>query len=132
VNIGHLSDTARVLVIDDEPALTHTLTQVLSSQGLTVDVAYDGNEGLDRASAQRPHLVIVDVHMPVMDGFAFIDAFRSLPDCASTPIILATGGPDLRTARERVGSMADVQLMAKPFDLDALLRTVSRAIEKAS
>jgi CheY-like chemotaxis protein len=117
-----------VLVIDDEPSLTTTLTRVLSSEGFVVDVANDGAQGLARARQHRPSVVIVDLHMPVMDGYAFLDAFRHVPGCADVPIILATGSRDIALARQRIEGKGVVLLMPKPFDLDTLLTAVEGAV----
>lgn len=118
----------RVLVIDDDPALLTTLARVLASEGFQVDVASDGAAGLARARERRPSAVILDLHMPVMDGYAFLRDFRTIPECPAVPVILMSGSPDLATARQRIGAPDVVQLMPKPLDLELLLATLQRML----
>jgi two-component system, chemotaxis family, chemotaxis protein CheY len=123
---SHRGPSPRVLVIDDDHALTSVLRKVLSDAGFDVQVANDGAEGLDKA-ADRPSIVLVDLDMPVMDGLEFVDAFRRLPGCAEVPIILATGTGDVVALRRRIEGKGVVFLMPKPFDLDTLIARVSAA-----
>jgi CheY-like chemotaxis protein len=118
-------DSPHVLVVDDDLALTSTLARVLGAEGFDVSVASNGAEGLERVRAQCPALVIVDAQMPIMDGYAFIDAFRASPDCGETPIILATGTDEVGPARQHLQGQGVVLLMPKPFDLEPLLLAVN-------
>ena len=122
---------ARILVIDDDPALLTTLSRILASEGFGVEVATDGAEGLARARAQPPTVVLLDLHLPVLDGYAFLEAFRSLPACAEVPVVLMTGSQDTASARRRITARRVVVLLAKPFDVDTLLATVRGAARAA-
>ena len=115
---------ARVLIIDDDPALLRTLVTVLVAEGFAVETAADGADGLERARQQCPAVVLLDLHLPVMDGYAFLAAFRATPACAAVPVILMTGSEDPDTARRRIGPEGVVLLLRKPFDLDAMLVAV--------
>ncbi len=121
-------DRARVLVIDDEPMLTLTLARVLGDEGFEVHVAYDGAEGLAIARTARPAVIILDLHMPILDGFGFIDAFRDGPDASDVPIILATAAQDVANAQRRVADKGVVLFVAKPFDMDTLLTAVDAVL----
>jgi CheY-like chemotaxis protein len=112
---------ARVLVVDDDPALTATLAQVLTSEGYLVDVAQDGAAALERAHEHRPTVVLLDLHMPVLDGHGFLERFRAMPGCADVPVVLMTGHEDTGTVRQRIGPAGVVLLLPKPLDLDDLL-----------
>jgi DNA-binding response OmpR family regulator len=122
---------ARVLVIDDDPALLTTLARILASEGFQVDVAADGADGLARARQQPPAVVLLDLHLPVLDGYAFLEAFRSLPACAEVPVVLMTGSQDTASARRRIQARRVMVLMPKPFDMDTLLATVRGAARAA-
>src|SRR5262245_43754737 len=98
------ADAARVLVIDDEPALPATLARSLASEGFLVGVANDGAEGLALARESRPAVVILDLHMPVLDGFGFLEGFRATAGCADIPVILTTGAQNLPAVRQRLAS----------------------------
>ena len=119
---------ARVLVIDDDPAITQTLARVLSAPDVQVDVANDALAGLALVRQHCPQLAIVDLHMPEMDGFQFIDACRSIPECTDLPILLATGDAELRSVRQRLEGKGLAMVIPKPFDLDTLVTAVRGAI----
>jgi CheY-like chemotaxis protein len=119
---------ARVLVIDDDRAVTDTLAQVLASDTVAVEVANDPLEGLTQARRHCPSLIIVDLQMPGMDGYAFIEACRATPECAEVPIFLATGSGDAAAVRCRIDGKGIVLLLPKPFDLDTLTAAVQGAI----
>src|SRR5919108_2852654 len=111
---------ARILVIDDDPTLLMTLARILASEGFQVDVATNGAEGLARVRGHVPALVLLDLHMPVLDGYGFLDAFRAMPACATIPVILATAERDRGTARQRTEGQGVVLFMPKPLDLEVL------------
>jgi DNA-binding response OmpR family regulator len=121
---GELAEGARVLVIDDEPLVTLMLAKILTSDGFQVDVANDAAEGLQRAQEARPALVIVDLHMPLMDGYSFVQAFRAMPDCVEVPVILATVSEDTAPPSPQLA----IVVMQKPFDLEILMATVRKAM----
>jgi len=116
--------SSRILVVDDDQALLNTLETILSGEGFPVEAAEDGAVGLARAREQTPALVLLDLHMPIMNGYAFLDALRAIPACASVPVILMSGSQDPAAARRRVGTQGVVLLLRKPFDLGTLLAAV--------
>jgi DNA-binding response OmpR family regulator len=122
---------ARILVVDDDPALLTSLARMLTSEGFAVDVATDGAEGLTRARARRPTLVLLDLRMPVLDGAAFLAAFRALPAGAAVPVILITGSQDTAAARRRIDPRGVVLLLPKPFELDTLLAAVRGSVRSS-
>ena len=117
------SATPRILVIDDEQALAKILAVTFADAGFDVVVAFDAVGGLARVREQAPSIILVDLAMPGMDGYGFIDRCRALPTCRDTPIILATATGDLATVRRRVEDKG-VVLIPKPFDLETLVASV--------
>jgi len=78
------------LVVDDDPDIRELFSRALGDDGWTVDQAEDGALALQRAAARRPDLVLLDLMMPVMDGFDFVVNFRQLEGCDDVPIIVVT------------------------------------------
>ena len=98
-----------VLVVEDESATRRMLRRILKKQGWTVTEAGDGREALEQVVAQRPALILLDLTMPMMDGFAFIAELRQREDWRTIPIVVMTA-KDL-TPEERQwlhGSVAKV------------------------
>jgi len=112
---------SRILVVDDDRALTTTLAQIYVAEGFVVDVANDVPEALARARAACPALVILDLQLGEKDGFDFIEEFRTEPGHANVPIVIGSGSGDLLRLRRRLEGAGVVMVMRKPYDIDALL-----------
>jgi two-component system response regulator MprA len=128
-------ETARILVVDDEPAVRESLTNSLVFEGYEVDTAADGIEALDRLgppgaeTGRRPDLVVLDVLMPRLDGLTACRRLRARGD--TVPVLMLT-------ARDMVGDRvtgldagADDYLV-KPFDLDELLARVRALLRRST
>ncbi len=87
----HCTDLAApVLVIDDDPSTREMLRRMLEREGFPVAEASDGRGGLDRVADHRPSLILLDLLMPGMDGFAFLAELQSRPEWQSIPIVVVT------------------------------------------
>jgi CheY-like chemotaxis protein len=84
--------TDRILIIDDQPESARLLTQVLDENGrYRVFSAHNGSEGVSLVARRRPDLVLLDLRMPEMDGFAVLQELRSNPETAAIPVLIVTG-----------------------------------------
>jgi CheY-like chemotaxis protein len=111
-----------VLVVDDDPAIRGLLADALKGEGYAVDLAAHGREALEAMRARRPATVILDLMMPVMDGFTFMEACHQERLCDDVPIVVISAVQD---AIERIHEVPVHACIAKPFDLDDLVRTVA-------
>jgi PAS domain S-box-containing protein len=84
------SGDGRALVVDDDEGIRSLFQRALSEDGWTVDEAENGAVALEKAGQKRPDLVLLDLMMPVMDGFEFVMHYRKLEGCRTTPIIVVT------------------------------------------
>jgi CheY-like chemotaxis protein len=110
-----------VLVVDDDPAIRGLVADALRSEGYTVDLAAHGREALEAMRARRPATVVLDLMMPVMDGFRFMEACHREQLCDNVPIVVISA---VQEALRRLYDVPVHACIAKPFDLDDLLRTV--------
>jgi DNA-binding response OmpR family regulator len=117
----------KILVIDDDPTLLKLLGLSLKEEGYEFDSALDGMEGLRRAYAHRPDLIILDVMMPRMDG---METCRRLREVCDTPIIMLTAKGDLPYRLEGLSLGAD-DYVPKPFDIDELLLRIQAVLRRA-
>jgi DNA-binding response OmpR family regulator len=116
-----------VLVIDDEPYILRSICYVLAQEGFQVKTASNGEDGLARARADRPPIVIVDIMMPRMDGYQVCEAIRQDPELAGTYIIiLSAKGQQIDRERGLLGG-AD-EYMTKPFSPRELVQRVREAM----
>src|SRR5436190_11345949 len=104
-----------VLIVDDDPAIRGMMAEALRSEGYTVDMAAHGAKALDAMRARRPATVLLDLMMPVMDGFTFIEQCHREQLCVDVPIVVISAVQD---ALDRVAHLAVHATLAKPFDLD--------------
>jgi DNA-binding response OmpR family regulator len=122
---GAAPDGRRVLVIEDDPSVRELLAVALRKQGLEVLEAPDGETGLALAREGRPALILLDLRLPGIDGFAVLEALKRTPDTASIPVIAVTGNEGLWLgARARVLSLGAADFVTKPFELDALIAEI--------
>ncbi|MBI4507650.1 MAG: response regulator [Chloroflexi bacterium] len=110
-----------ILVVDDDYAIRTTVADILALEGYAVEVATNGVEALTVVDRVRPSLVLLDMRMPVLDGWGFTRALRERG--VNVPILVMTAAVNARRWAEEVG--ADGYL-AKPFELAALLSAVKR------
>jgi len=111
-----------VLVVDDDEDLLATMQDLLRLRGYQVVTAANGQEALDRVSERIPELILLDMRMPVMNGWEFVSAFR-LAHPSTTPIIVVTAAPDAQHRAQQVEANA---WLSKPFDVTDLFATLER------
>ena len=80
----------KILLVDDDVDLVKVMSGALESKAYEVIVAYNGQEGLEKARKEKPDLVVLDILMPVADGFTFADQFRKEPSLAKIPVLALT------------------------------------------
>jgi DNA-binding response OmpR family regulator len=112
-----------VLVVDDDPAIRGLVADALRDEGYTVDLAAHGREALEAMRARRPSTVVLDLMMPIMDGFTFMEACHHEQLCDNVPIVVISAVHD---ALARIKEVPIHACIAKPFDLDELIRTVTQ------
>jgi len=120
---------ARVLAVDDEPDLRELLRVSLTMAGHEVLTAPDGLAGLDLASKERPDVVVLDVMMPYLDGWAVLAALKADPDqgVACIPVLMLTArSEDVDSIRGRIEGA--VGYLTKPFSVRELREAVTSAL----
>jgi two-component system, chemotaxis family, chemotaxis protein CheY len=117
----------RVLLVEDEDTIGQVVSDVLTLEGYEVRRARNGREAIAVLREWLPRLILLDLMMPVMDGWAFRAAQRQLAgDAARVPVIVLSGA---REARARAGELEAVEALTKPFDLNQVIAAVGRWIE---
>jgi two-component system response regulator MprA len=119
----------RLLVVDDDPALSRTLRRALSVEGYAVDCAGDGIEALDRLGDGDYDAVVLDVSMPRLDGLAVCRRLRERRD--HTPVLMLTARDAVRDRVSGLDAGADDYLV-KPFALDELNARLRALLRRAS
>ncbi|MBI4397003.1 MAG: response regulator [Elusimicrobia bacterium] len=105
----------KILVVDDEPVIRQLVTKHLEKRGHAVFTASDGVEAMALVQREKPHLVLLDIRMPNMDGIEFLQQVRKISQ--DILVIVLTAYDDLRLQTMRLGSN---DYITKPFHLDYL------------
>jgi CheY-like chemotaxis protein len=109
-----------ILVVEDDQDIRETLHDLLARAGYNALLARDGREALDTlAKIKRPCMILLDLMMPVMDGWAFLRALDQDESLASIPIVILSAYTEKTKPHERVKGV-----LGKPVNVAALLRTV--------
>ena len=115
-----------VLVVDDEPALREIMADALVAEGYRVTTAGNGAEALERLAQDRPDLIVLDLMMPVLDGWTFIERYRESAG-AEVPILSSSAVMSDPVA-ERLQQFGVRICLTKPFDLADFLECVARVL----
>jgi len=116
----------RILVVDDEEPIRTTVAEALADEGYDVLTAPDGAKALELVRAAEPDGVVLDLMMPVLDGWGFLHACRQEKLCASTPVLVLSA---YRKLAEAVPADVRVdRVLAKPFELEVLLQAVEELV----
>ncbi len=111
----------RILVVDDDASIRVTVSEFLEDEGFQVETAPNGRAALELVLRQQPTLILLDMRMPIMDGWAFADELRARG--IIVPIVVMTAAQDARRWADEIGATAYV---AKPFDFPSLLTIFDR------
>lgn len=111
-----------VLVVEDDPDLAEALQLILEARGYEVALAANGLEGLDSIASHMPTVIVLDMVMPIMDGWAFARELDAR--YARRPPILVVSAAE--NARARAAEIHADAVLAKPFDVGVLVHTVRR------
>ena len=121
--------TSQILVVDDEPQVVWMLQFSLEAEGYQTLSARDGRAALDEVREHHPSVVLLDIMMPVMDGWAFLEELQALPAEERPRVIVVSARSSLRD-RAKAAELGADAFVAKPFNVDDLL-VVLHDIEQA-
>jgi len=119
-----------VLVVDDEPQVVWMLQFSLEADGFQTFAARDGRAALDELRQHRPQLVLLDIMMPVMDGWTVLQQIQELPMGERPRVVVVSARASLRD-RAKAAELGADAFVAKPYNVDDLLGVLHR-LEKAS
>ena len=121
---------AKILLVDDDPDFISATRTILESKPYEVIVAQEGEEGLRKAREEKPDLILLDVIMPVKDGFTAADQLKKDPELAKIPVVMLTSfaqqGQQTSIPRSRGFDLDTEDYLDKPISPDELLKVVER------
>lgn len=120
----------RILVVDDSRTVRRVVERALLSAGFDVELAIDGKDALDRASAHVPDLVLTDFVMPNMNGLRFVQSLRGIANLKGVPVVLMSAKAD-KIGDSFVAQTGALDAITKPFSPEALLAVATNALARA-
>jgi two-component system, chemotaxis family, chemotaxis protein CheY len=114
-----------ILVVDDDITILLSVAELLELEGYVVATAANGAEALEKTGVLRPGLVLLDMRMPVLDGWAYARAVRDRG--LQPPIVIMTAAQDARRWADEIGADG---FISKPFEADQLIAEVERIVGK--
>jgi len=128
-----MSEKKRILVVDDEPDFAGIVQQNLEKEGFEVEVAYDGEEGLEKVRANPPDAIVLDVMMPGKDGYQVCSELKTDDRYADIPIILLTAVASHVTStryshRDGMSTEAD-DYLAKPASAEQITESIKGLLD---
>jgi CheY-like chemotaxis protein len=118
-----------IVIIEDDPIDRKLVCAVLTSSGHSVRTHMTAEQAITAIQSDKPDLVLVDLHLPGMDGLSFIRQFKQNPGTCHIPVVVMTGFPSRFKKDEVMAAGCDAYL-TKPIDTRALPQTVAEAVVK--
>ncbi len=110
-----------ILIVEDEQALCDLLADILEGEGYVARKAANGLEALQLIAERRPNLIFLDMMMPVMDGWQFLNELHANPMWTAIPVVLMTAVYDMASLEHKTGARA---ILSKPFDIELIIESV--------
>ncbi|MCJ7824418.1 MAG: response regulator [Anaerolineales bacterium] len=120
-----------ILIVDDNPVIRDSVEEILTLSGYTSLTAADGVEALESMASYTPDLIISDIMMPRMDGYAFFDRLKDVRDWSTIPFIFLSARGEKSDIRRGYQMGAD-RYLVKPLELEDLLIAVESRLELAA
>ncbi|MET1756354.1 response regulator [Novosphingobium sp. RD2P27] len=118
---------ARLLLVEDHEEIWDFLSRRLKRKGHDVSLAFDGRSGLDKARAESPDLILMDVNLPILDGYSAVRELRSDPQRADVPVIALTAHA-MAGDREKAMAAGCTDYHPKPIDFSRLIEQIDAAL----
>jgi len=124
-----IPNKGRILYVEDNQDNRKLVRRVLEADGYAFDEAQDAQQALEYLNSNNPSLILMDISMPDVDGYALTAKIKAMPEFAKTPIIAMTANV-MRGDRERSLEAGCDGYIQKPIDIDTLTQQVERYIKK--
>ena len=121
------AEAKTVLVVEDKASLTQMLQFLFLSKGLSVQIAFNGKEALEKASSIVPSLILLDIMMPEMDGFEVLEKLKKDPVTSNIPVIMLTARKS-REDMQKAKDLGAVEYITKPFKAVEVVDKVVRQL----
>ena len=119
-----------LLLVEDNELNRDMLSRRLDKMGYVVELAVDGRDGVEKSKSLRPDLVLMDINMPVMDGWEAVRALKNDPQTQDIPVIALTAHA-MTSDRDKADKMGFNDYATKPVDFPALVQMIEAWVHRA-
>lgn len=120
-----MATTRRILVIEDNKQNLYLATFLLEKNGYEVLAAQDGQEGIDKACRERPDLIVLDMELPIIDGYEVARRLKKMPECKAIPIVAVTSFAMVGD-REKILAAGCQAYIEKPINPETFVQEIER------
>jgi len=124
----NMVEKKKILVVEDEPHIVKLVTFILESNGYEVIQAFAGAEGIEKTKKEQPHLVVLDVMMPGMDGFEVAKILTEDPKTNFIPILMLSSKAQFEDKMTSI-DVGAMDYITKPFEKEELLQKVKECLK---
>jgi two-component system, cell cycle response regulator DivK len=125
------SSPIRILYVEDAAVIRDTIARLLELKGYEVAYAKNGKEGVELAQSWKPDVILMDLRMPVMDGYSAINQIKSDPQTYHLPIFVVSAWSS-KTERNKAKLAGADEFFVKPPDLNRLIETIEKVVGSKS
>lgn len=120
-----MATTRRILVIEDNEQNLYLATFLLEKNGYEVIAARDGQEGIDKACRERPDLIVLDMELPIIDGYEVARRLKKIPECKAIPIVAVTSFAMVGD-KEKILAVGCQGYIEKPINPETFVQEIER------
>jgi len=124
-----MAKKAKILLADDEEDIKTVISLYLSAKGYEVVTAYDGLDAIDKAKTEKPDLILLDVMMPIMNGFEVCQKLQGDPETQNIPIIMLSAAAQSETITKSI-ELGAKDYIVKPFEPERLDKMIFKYLNK--
>lgn len=127
--MGFFSRKKKILIIEDEPDIAASLAARLELEGFRIDITNNGQEGVHSARSGKPDLILLDIMMPLLNGYDVLNLLKTDPSTKAIPIIVLTALPHVEDAEKAFQAGAS-DFLNKPYTNERLVQKVRKILPK--
>ena len=125
---GEDKERVNILLVEDDPLMLNMYQKAFSYEGFEIEIAKDGEEGLEKAKSQRPNLILLDIMMPRLDGLELLKKFKADSNLTNIPVVMLTNLSGVKYEKESLSLGAKEFLVKSEHDPKEVVEIVKKVL----
>lgn len=127
--MGFFQKKKKILIVEDEPDIAASLAARLNMEGFKTSISTNGQEGVQKARSEKPDLILLDIMMPLLNGYDVLNLLKNDPSTRSIPVLVLTALPHVEDA-ENAFQAGAADFLNKPYTNERLVQKVRKILPK--